>query len=193
MRACGSFPEDERRGTTLLVDRAATFGTFHQQTEVERDDSIQSNVSSYENSSTKRLGIIRRRAEGRIGQTGVCFAQPPRRSQPHLRGCWQGAGSGERHDETKTKNELLERPHTSRSTARPPGGVHRHTRTPRQRGGRHATGPVSAHRRDGMLRAAIYERDWRPSCIVRRSSLSSVASGAPRTAMRVTTTAASSL
>ena len=58
--------------------------------------------------------------------------------------------------------------------ARPPGGVHRHTTTPRQRGGRHATRPVSAHRRDGMFRAPICERDWRPSCIVRRSSSSSV-------------------
>ena len=45
-------------------------------------------------------------------------------------------------------------------------------------GGRHATGPVSAHRRVGVFRAAIYERDWRPSCIVRRSSSSSVVSGA---------------
>ena len=52
-----------------------------------------------------------------------------------------------------------------------------HETTPRQRGGRHATGPVSAHRRGGMFRAPIYERDWRPSCIVRRSSSSSVVSG----------------
>ena len=37
------------------------------------------------------------------------------------------------------------------------------------------TGPVSAHRRDGMFRAPICERDWRPSCVVRRSS--SVVSG----------------
>ena len=52
---------------------------------------------------------------------------------------------------------------------------------------------VSAHRRDGMYRAPIYERDWRPSCIVRRSSSSSVASGAARTAMRVTTAVSSLL
>ena len=47
-------------------------------------------------------------------------------------GC-AGAGSGERHDETK--NALLKHPNTSLSTARPSGGVHRHTATPRQRGG----------------------------------------------------------
>ena len=39
-----------------------------------------------------------------------------------------------------------------------------------------------------MFRAPICERDWRPSCIVRRSSSSSVVSGA-RTAIRVTTAA----
>ena len=70
--------------------------------------------------------------------------------------------------------------------------MHRHTTTPRQRGGRHAMMPVSAHRRDGMFRAPICERDWRPSCIVRRSSSSSVASGA-RTSIRVTTAVVSSL
>ena len=65
MGAGGSFREDKRWGTVLLVDRAATFGTFHQQAEAERDtlifrgralgfsrykrdDSIQPNVSSYE-------------------------------------------------------------------------------------------------------------------------------------------------
>ncbi len=37
-----------------------------------------------------------------------------------------------------------------------------------------------------MFRAPICERDWRPSCIVRHSSSSSVVSGA-RTAIRVTT------
>ena len=105
-------------------------------------------------------------------------------------GC-AGAGSGERHDETK-QTHFLKRPHTSLRTARPPGRVHRHTTTPQQRGGRHATGPVSAHRRDGMFRAPIYERDWRPSCIVRRSSSSSVVSGA-RTAIRVTTAVSSLL
>ena len=93
---------------------------------------------------------------------------------------------------TKPSKRTLKRPHTSLSTARPPGGVHRHKTTPRQRGGRHATGPVSAHRRGGMFRAPIYERDWRPSCIVRRSSSSSVVSGA-RTAMRVTTAVSSLL
>ena len=49
--------------------------------------------------------------------------------------CCAGAGSGERHAETK--DALLKRPHTRLSTARPPGGVHRQTTTPRQRGGRH--------------------------------------------------------
>ena len=44
-----------------------------------------------------------------------------------------------------------------------------------------------------MFRAPIYERDWRPSCIVRRSSSSSVASGAARTAIRVTTAVSSLL
>ena len=76
------------------------------------------------------------------------------------------------------------------------GGVHRHTTTPRQRGGRHATGPVSAHRRDGMFRAPIYERDWRPSCIVCRSSSSSVVrlvSSDARTSMHVTTAVSSLL
>ena len=43
-----------------------------------------------------------------------------------------------------------------------------------------------------MFRAPIYERDWRPSCIVRRSSSSSVVSGA-RTAIRVITTVSSLL
>ena len=43
-----------------------------------------------------------------------------------------------------------------------------------------------------MFRAPIYERDWRPSCIVRRSSSSSVVSGA-RTAIRVTTAVSSLL
>ena len=86
-----------------------------------------------------------------------------------------GAGSGERHDETE--QTLLKHPHISLSTARPPGGVHRHTTTPRQRGGRHATGPVSAHRRDGMFRAPICERDWRPSCVLHRSSFVVVVSG----------------
>ena len=43
-----------------------------------------------------------------------------------------------------------------------------------------------------MFRAPIYERDWRPSCIVRRSSSSSVASGA-RTAIRATTAVSSLL
>ena len=43
-----------------------------------------------------------------------------------------------------------------------------------------------------MFRAPIYERDWRPSCIVRRSSSSSVVSGA-RTAIIRVTTAVSSL
>ena len=38
--AGGSFREDKRWGTVLLVDRAATFGTFHQQAEVERDTLI---------------------------------------------------------------------------------------------------------------------------------------------------------
>ena len=85
-------------------------------------------------------------------------------TKPGCAGAGHGAGSGERHDETK--NALLKHPNTSLSTARPPGGVHRHTTTPRQRGGRHATGPVSAHRRDGTFRtrgpgfrAPIYERD----------------------------------
>ena len=79
-----------------------------------------------------------------------------------------------------------------RAAARWSGGVHRHTTTPRQRGGRHATGPVSAHRRDGMSRAPIHERDWRPSCIVRRSSSSSVVSG-ERTSIRATTAVSSLL
>jgi len=44
-----------------------------------------------------------------------------------------------------------------------------------------------------MFQAPIYERDWRrPSCIVRRSSSSSVVSGAC-TAMRVTTAVSSLL
>ena len=43
-----------------------------------------------------------------------------------------------------------------------------------------------------MFRAPIYERDWRPSCIVRRLSSSSVVSGA-RTAIRVTTAVSSLL
>ena len=43
-----------------------------------------------------------------------------------------------------------------------------------------------------MFQAPIYERDWRPSCIVRRSSSSSVASGA-RTAIRATTAVSSLL
>ena len=43
-----------------------------------------------------------------------------------------------------------------------------------------------------MFRAPICERDWRPSCIVRRSSSSSVVSGA-RTAIRVTTAVSSLL
>ena len=91
-----------------------------------------------------------------------------------------------------SRHIFLEFSLTSLSTVRPPGGVHRHTTTPRQRGGRHATGAVSAHRGDGMFRAPIYERDWRPSCIVRRSSSSSVVSGA-RTAIRVTTAVSSLL
>ena len=44
-----------------------------------------------------------------------------------------------------------------------------------------------------MFRAPIYERDWRPSCIVRRSSSSSVVSGGARTAIRVTTAVSSLL
>ena len=75
---------------------------------------------------------------------------------------------------------------------RPPGGVLRHTTTPQATGGRYATGLVSAHRRGGMFRAPIRERDWRPSCIVRRSSSSSVVSG-ERTAIRVTTAVSSLL
>ena len=43
-----------------------------------------------------------------------------------------------------------------------------------------------------MFRASIYERGWRPSCIVRRSSSSSVVSGS-RTAIRVTTAVSSLL
>ena len=43
-----------------------------------------------------------------------------------------------------------------------------------------------------MFRAPICERDWRPSCIVRRSSSSSVVSGA-RTAIRGTTAVSSLL
>ena len=43
-----------------------------------------------------------------------------------------------------------------------------------------------------MFRAPICERDWRPSCIVRRSSSSSVVSGA-RTAICVTTAVSSLL
>ena len=43
-----------------------------------------------------------------------------------------------------------------------------------------------------MFQAPIYERDWRPSCIVRRSSSSLVVSGA-RTAIRVTTAVSSLL
>ena len=43
--------------------------------------------------------------------------------------CWfRGAACRNR------ANAFLKRPHTSLSTARPPGGVHRHTTTPRQRG-----------------------------------------------------------
>ena len=100
-------------------------------------------------------------------RNGVYFTQPPRRN-PIARVLVPRSGM------PKQKNALLKRPHTSLSTARPPGGVDRHTTTPRQRGGCHATGPVSARRRGGMFRAAIYERDWRPSCIVRRSSSSSI-------------------
>ena len=44
-----------------------------------------------------------------------------------------------------------------------------------------------------MFRAPIYERDWRPSCIVRRSSSSSVDSDGSRTAIRVTTAVSSLL
>ena len=121
---------------------------------------------------------IHRRSCRRTPETGVYFTQPPRRNSI-ARVLIPGSGM------PKQKNALLKRPHTSLSTARPPGGVHCHhtTTTPRQRGGRHATGPVSAHRRDDLFRAAIYERGWRPSCIVRRSSSSSVASGT-RTAIR---------
>ena len=120
-------------------------------------------------------------------QTGVYFTQPPRRN-PAARVLVPGSGM------TKpSKRTFLKRPHTSLSTVRPPGGVHRHTTTPRQRGGRHATGPVSAHRRDGIFRAPIYERDWRPSCIVRRSSSSSSEVSGARTAIRVTTAVSSLL
>ena len=44
-----------------------------------------------------------------------------------------------------------------------------------------------------MFRAPICERDWRPSCIVRHSSSSSVVSGACTTAIRVTTAVSSLL
>ena len=117
---------------------------------------------------------VRRRSpptNPRNGGTGVYFTQPPRRN-PIAQVLVPGSGM------SKQQKRILKRPQTSLSTARPPGGsgVHRHTTTPprHQRGGRHATGAVAAHRRDGMFRAAMYERDWRPSCIVRRSSSPSV-------------------
>ena len=85
-----------------------------------------------------------------------------------------GAGSGERCVETK-KMYFKKAPApdlTQHRAAAARSSLHRHTPPRQQRG--HATGPVSAHRRDGMFRAAIYERHWDPACIVRRSSSSSV-------------------
>ena len=96
-----------------------------------------------------------------------------RRHKPHLRRCWCWfRGMACRNQ----KNALLKRPHlTTQHRAAATQSVHRHT-PPRQRG--HATGPVSAHRRDGILRAAIYERGWHPSCMLHRSSFVVVVNGA---------------
>ena len=118
---------------------------------------------------TGRLGRIRRRAEARTRQTAVYFTQPPPRT-PFARVLVPGSGM------PKPKNAFLKRPHLTQHRAAAARSVHRHTPL-RQRACQrdHATGPVSAHRRDGiMLRAAIYERDWHPPCIVRRWLSSSV-------------------
>ena len=120
------------------------------------------------NGHTGRLGRIRHRAEARIHQTAVYFPRN-RRDETRLRGCWfRGAAC-------QNQKNALESARTSLSTAAAARSVHRY-KPPGQRG--HATGLVSAHRRDGMLRAAMYERDWHPFCIVCRSSSSSVVSGA---------------
>ena len=102
---------------------------------------------------------------------GGLFTQPPRRN-PAARVLVPGSGM------TKPrKRTFLKRPHTSLSTVRPPGGVHRHTTAPRQRGGRHVTEPVSAHRRGGMFRAPIYHIRARLAPVLYRSSFVVVVSG----------------
>ena len=136
------------------------------------------------------LSHIRRAQPPTNPLNGVYFTQPPRRN-PAARVLVSGSGM------TKPSKRTFKAPaHLTqhRAAARRPEEEFTATRrpTPRQRGGRHATGPVSAHRRGGIFRAPTYERDWRPSCIVRRSSPSSVVSG-ERTAIRVTTAVSSLL
>ena len=107
-----------------------------------------------------------------------------------------GAGSGERHacrPETHKTHALLKRPHLTQHGAAAARSAHRHTPPRRQRGHAtmHATGPVSAHRRGGMLRAAMCHVRARLAPVLCRSSFVVVAIRQWCTHMCVTTAVSS--